>query len=149
MLICICSINQIMHPIFNVSFQSLLRLSKMVKRNLYRLQRIYSCSTSTCVSKVIPAPGYHFADACAGAATVYPLQSVEISLDHFRKPQQRLERYVENGVHYLIDTANANEHSIINAIETLAMMETDRKKNVVLAGVYGLETETQTVLSRI
>jgi len=91
--------------------------------------------------------GIHLGDACCGAIASYletgrELRDMEnIYLSNYKNPRQRMQSIEQDGVRFIIDTANANKLSILNSLETLVLLDTDMPKNAVIGGIYGLGHE--------
>ena len=91
--------------------------------------------------------GIHLGDACCGAIASYleigrELKDREdLNLSNYRNPRQRMQSIEQDGIRFIIDTANANRLSILNSLETLILLDTSMPKNAVIGGVYGLGDE--------
>lgn len=69
-----------------------------------------------------------------------------IDLTDYLNPNQRMQSVEQNGIRFIIDTANANKLSILNSIETLVLLDTSIPKNAVIGGIYELGAEEERIL---
>jgi len=97
------------------------------------------------LTATVPLLGYHVGDAVSGALAVVggffhiPLTGrVADLLRRVRPLPLRMQRYRTAGAEFLIDTANANRRSILNAVRTFLDLPDERGKHLVLSGVSGM-----------
>ncbi len=98
--------------------------------------------------------GYHLGAACAGASAAMNIikkQSLpkNIQLGMYKNPQQRMQSYIYKGVHFIIDTANANEQSILNALNTLLGISSKLQKHAIVGEIAGLGSATIPIMDRL
>ena len=103
----------------------------------------------------IPDGGYHLIDALVGALEVYSTLTSkrldEISFDpmKYNSPAQRMQRIQSGGNTYILDTANANQSSILNSLKSFSDLNSKKRKIVVLGEVYGMGDEMPIVMEEI
>lgn len=96
--------------------------------------------------------GIHLGNACCGAIASYleagrELKDMEdIDLSNYKNPRQRMQSVEQDGIRFIIDTANANRLSILNSLETLILLDTDIPRNAVIGGIYGLGGDERRII---
>lgn len=84
----------------------------------------------------LPDFGFHLGSAVAGSFSCYSevmdFLGRNMNLSGYKNPPQRLERFNMEGVEYVIDTANLNERSLINAIRSFLAIKYNGYKDVII-----------------
>lgn len=146
--------------VFSHSANHALMEERKVRPKYYGPGTDYACTDSVLTSSgtrvtlqapqkrltvTVPLLGYHVGDAVSGALAVaegffhVPLtRRVADRLRRVRPIPLRMQRYRTAGAEFLIDTANANRRSILNAVRTFLNLPDRRDKHLVLSGVSGM-----------
>jgi UDP-N-acetylmuramyl pentapeptide synthase len=97
--------------------------------------------------------GLHLGSACCGAVCVYNKMGYRLEdhleLPNYTNPRQRMQKIRHRGVTFIVDTANANELSILNSLETVIQMDSDMPKNAVIGEIYELGADARRIMAKV
>lgn len=98
--------------------------------------------------------GLHLGPACAGALATYEtfvnkINERSIEIKNRVRTKQRMNKYLYHGTTFLVDTANANDCSILNSLKSFIALDTKKKKNAVIGEIYGLGNDTERIIKEL